>query len=82
MNKPITKAELEQHIQAAPSDADVANTRRKKLREKLLAGLAATVGISGVGYYSYEELFGSRYATTDNAYVEGDLSVISRTSSL
>ena len=72
MNKPITQAELEQHIQAAPSDADAANTRRKKLRKKLLAGLAATVVISGAGYYAYEELFGSRYVTTDNAYVGAD----------
>ena len=72
MNKPITQAELEQHIQSAPSAADAANTRRKKLRKKLLAGLAATVVISGAGYYAYDELIGSRYVATDNAYVGAD----------
>ena len=69
MNKPITQSELEQHIHAAPSAADATNTKRKKLRKKLLAALAATVVISGAGYYAYEELIGSRYVTTDNAYV-------------
>jgi membrane fusion protein (multidrug efflux system) len=72
MNKPIRQAELEQHIQVAPPAADAASIKRKKLRKKLLAGLAATVVVSGAGYFGYEELFGSRYVTTDNAYVGAD----------
>ena len=41
----------------------------KTLRKKLFVGLLAGVTLCGAGYYGYDYFVGSRYVTTDNAYV-------------
>jgi membrane fusion protein (multidrug efflux system) len=71
MNKPITQSEIESQIDAAtPAAQDPAATaRKKKLRKKLFVGLLASVTLCGAAYYGYDHFIGSRYVTTDNAYV-------------
>ena len=71
MNKPITQSELHAQIESATAATNAPNTRLK-LRKRLLAGLLATVTVCAVGYFGYDELIGSRYVTTDNAYVGAD----------
>ena len=51
-------------------------TVKRRLRIRLLAGLAGVVLASGLGYGAYEVLIASRYATTDNAYVGADMAQI------
>ena len=64
MNKPIPQSEMD------ALNAQTANTSSKKaLRKKLFAALLAGVTICGAGYYAYDYFIGSRYVTTDNAYV-------------
>ena len=72
MNKPITPSELDAQIEAATFATDASTTKSKAMRKTLLAGLAATVALAGAGYYAYDALLGSRYVTTDNAYVGAD----------
>jgi membrane fusion protein (multidrug efflux system) len=69
MNKPITPSEIEKEIEAASSQTAPAAKNMKALRKKLFAALLAGVTISGAGYYAYDYFIGSRYVTTDNAYV-------------
>src|SRR5262245_10550342 len=69
MNKPITPSEIEAQIEAASSHTVSAANKKKALRKKLFAGLLAGVTICGGGYYAYDYFIGSRYVTTDNAYV-------------
>ena len=64
MNKPIPQSEMD------ALNAQAANASSKKsLRTRLFAGLLAGVTICGAGYYAYDYFIGSRYVTTDNAYV-------------
>jgi membrane fusion protein, multidrug efflux system len=64
MNKPIPQSEMD------ALNAQATNAPSKKvLRKKLFAGLLAGVTICGAGYYAYDYFIGSRYVTTDNAYV-------------
>lgn len=54
--------------EAAEPDAAVKPSRRKKL----LAGIAGAVLLGGAGFGAYEVFVGSRYVSTDNAYVGAD----------
>ena len=64
MNKPIPQSEMD------ALNAQATNAPSKKaLRTKLFASLLAGVTICGAGYYAYDYFIGSRYVTTDNAYV-------------
>src|SRR5262245_59190768 len=68
MNKPMSQSEIETHVEIAASQT-ARTEKMKALRKKLFAGLLAGVTPCGGGYYSYDALIGSRYVTTDNAYV-------------
>src|SRR5215471_3817092 len=69
MNKPMTASELETTVELVSSQAIRVATNKKALRKKLFAGLFAGIAIAGGSYYAYDTLIGSRYVTTDNAYV-------------
>jgi membrane fusion protein (multidrug efflux system) len=69
MNKPITQSEIDTQIAAATAASDPSAKNKKSLRKKLLAALLATVTAGAAGYFGYDRLIGSRYVTTDNAYV-------------
>jgi len=64
MNKPIPQSEMDA-LNAQATDA----SSKKALRKKLFAALLAGVTICGAGYCAYDYFIGSRYVTTDNAYV-------------
>src|SRR5262245_57904087 len=64
MNKPIPQSEMDTLNAQATSAPN-----KKGLRKKLFAGLLAGVTLCGAGYYAYDTFIGSRYVTTDNAYV-------------
>jgi membrane fusion protein (multidrug efflux system) len=49
---------------------------RTRLRKRLLAGLAASVILSGAGYGAYHTLIASHYVTTDDAYVGAQVAQI------
>jgi membrane fusion protein (multidrug efflux system) len=68
MNKPMTQSEIDTQVEIATSQTKNAD-KKKALRKKLFAGLLAGVTLCGAGYYTYDALIGSRYVTTDNAYV-------------
>ncbi|MGH6690163.1 MAG: HlyD family efflux transporter periplasmic adaptor subunit [Gammaproteobacteria bacterium] len=68
MNKPMTQSEIDSQLEIATTQA-VSTAKKKALRKKLFAGLLAGVTLCGAGYYTYDALIGSRYVTTDNAYV-------------
>ncbi|GAA4333024.1 HlyD family efflux transporter periplasmic adaptor subunit [Variovorax defluvii] len=53
----------------APAEAPASNGKRRRA----LTVLAAAVVVAGVGWGAYEWLVGSRYETTDNAYVQGNV---------
>jgi membrane fusion protein (multidrug efflux system) len=65
MNKPIPQSEIE----SLNAQAANAPNKQKALRKKLFVGLFAGVTLCGAGYYAYDYFIGSRYVTTDNAYV-------------
>ena len=69
MNKPITQSEIETQIEAASSQSVPAANKKNALRNKLFVGLLAGVTLCGAAYYGYDYFIGSRYVTTDNAYV-------------
>jgi len=69
MNKPITASEIEAEIEIVSSQGVRAEAKKKALRKKLFIALFAGVALSGGGYYAYDTFIGSRYVTTDNAYV-------------
>jgi membrane fusion protein (multidrug efflux system) len=66
MNKPMTQSEIEA---GAPVPGISAQSKQKKLRKTLFVALLAGVTLCGAGYYAYDYYIGSRYVTTDNAYV-------------
>ena len=68
MNKQMTQSEIETQIEAATSQSAPAK-KKNALRKKLFLALLASVTVCAVGYYGYDTLIGSRYVTTDNAYV-------------
>jgi membrane fusion protein (multidrug efflux system) len=68
MNKPITQSEFDSQIETVTS-ASISDKKKKSMRKKLLIALLATVKIGAIAYFGYDELIGSRYVTTDNAYV-------------
>jgi membrane fusion protein (multidrug efflux system) len=68
MNKPMTQSEIDAQVEIATTQA-ISADKKKALRKKLFAGLLAGVTLCGAGYYAYDALIGSRYVTTDNAYV-------------
>lgn len=47
-----------------------------KKRKRLFVGLAATVAVLGVGYFSYDTLVAAQQAVTDNAYVGADVAQV------
>jgi len=53
-----------------PSPAATAGNPRRK---KALTILATVVGVAGLGWGAYEWLVASHYASTDNAYVQGNV---------
>ncbi len=72
MNKPLLSSEIDGSQTIAPPDPVPAQPKRKRLRKLLLLGLAGKVLFLGAAYYGYEQFFGSRYVTTDNAYVSAE----------
>src|SRR5689334_12259879 len=62
----MTQSEIEAGVPIADTGAQ---NRKKALRKKLFVALLAGVTICGAGYYAYDYFVGSRYVTTDNAYV-------------
>ncbi|HSH89270.1 MAG TPA: HlyD family efflux transporter periplasmic adaptor subunit [Ramlibacter sp.] len=52
-----------------PSPVPMRTARRKKA----LTGIAIVVGVAGVAWGAYEWLVASRYESTDNAYVQGNV---------
>jgi membrane fusion protein (multidrug efflux system) len=68
MNKPMTQSEIDSQVEIATTQA-ISADKKEALRKKLFAGLLAGVTLCGAGYYAYDALIGSRYVTTDNAYV-------------
>src|SRR5689334_22860915 len=62
----MTQSEIEAGVPIADTGAQ---NRKKALRKKLFVALLAGVTICGAGYYAYDYFIGSRYVTTDNAYV-------------
>lgn len=69
MNKPVTASELEPSVEYVSSDAIRASKKRKTIRKTLFIALGAKLLLGGSAYYAYDTLIGSRYVTTDNAYV-------------
>jgi membrane fusion protein, multidrug efflux system len=57
------------HESQAKNEAPAGNPRRKKA----LIGVAAVVGVVGLGWGAYEWLVASHYESTDNAYVQGNV---------
>ena len=57
---------------AATSPTGPAGSAPRRRRRALLA-LSAVVAVIGGGYLAYEFFVGSRYESTDNAYVQGNL---------
>ncbi|MCM5680238.1 efflux RND transporter periplasmic adaptor subunit [Schlegelella sp. S2-27] len=55
------------------TDAPAAAPTMKARRKQGLTLVAAVVLLAGVGYGAYHAFIGSRYESTDNAYVQGDL---------
>ena len=51
-------------------------SRKTSLRRRLLAGLAASVLLSGLGYGAYDVLVASRHVSTDDAYVGAQVAQI------
>ena len=66
MNKPITQSEIDAGALVPNINAQ---SKKKALRKKLFVALLAGVTLCGAGYYAYDYFIGSRYVTTDNAYV-------------
>ena len=75
MNKPLNQSEMHAY-EVVSSDVIRAQARHTSLRKRLLAALGATVLLAAAGYYAYDELIGSRYVTTDNAYVGAEVAQI------
>ena len=71
INTKIEAAEM-----ADVTDEAVAAVDPNRRRKRLFAGLAATVALLGGGYYGYDALVGSHYASTDNAYVGADVAQV------
>jgi len=51
-------------------------SRKTSLRRRLLAGLAASVVLSGLGYGAYDVFIASRHVATDDAYVGAQVAQI------
>src|SRR5262249_46393418 len=73
VSKPISADEVRTQLQFFSSDEIRAQQKRKSLRKKLLVGLALLVVKVGAIYLAYDYFVGSRYVTTDNAYVAADI---------
>jgi membrane fusion protein, multidrug efflux system len=63
-------------IAAQEIENPLAAEKRKAKRKKLFAGLAAGIALVGGGSYAYNALYGSKHATTDNAYVGADVAQV------
>jgi membrane fusion protein (multidrug efflux system) len=55
------------------ADAAQASAGRKAARRKGLMALAGVVAVAGLAWGAYESLVASRYESTDNAYVQGNV---------
>lgn len=71
MNKQVSPHDIEH---AAPVAAPLALA--KSPRKKLLAGLAGTVTLAGVGFSAYEHLIAAQHVSTDNAYVDAEIAQV------
>lgn len=75
MNKPLYPEELEaMGVENEVPAKDPKATAAK--RKKLFAVLAGVVTVAGGGYFACEHFVGSRYVTTDNAYVGADVAMV------
>jgi membrane fusion protein (multidrug efflux system) len=76
MNKPLSASEIQSSTEIAPPNVNHPDSKRKGLRKKLLIGLASIVLMGGSSYYAYDVFIGSRYVTTDNAYVGAEVAQV------
>ena len=72
MNKPLLNSETQNAKSVGAPESVSGASKKSRLRKVLLLGLAAKVLVLGLTYYGYERFFGSRYVTTDNAYVSAE----------
>ena len=63
-------------VATGPQQAPVQDTGRKKLRGRLFAGLGVVIVIVAIAVGVWWLVVGSRYASTDNAYVGADVAQV------